>query len=47
MGYHTETPSQFLVRIRVIVVEISPETLNAAFLEWIAGTIAKMPAGSL
>jgi hypothetical protein len=34
MGYHAETPSELLVRIRVILVEIPRETLNAAFLEW-------------
>jgi hypothetical protein len=30
----TETPSKFLVRIRVILAEIPQETLNAVFLEW-------------
>jgi hypothetical protein len=34
MGYRTETPSELLVRIRVIVAEIPRETLNAVFLEW-------------
>jgi hypothetical protein len=34
MGYCTETPSELLVRIRVILAEIPPETLNAVFLEW-------------
>jgi hypothetical protein len=34
MGYRTETPSELLVRIRVILAEILRETLNAAFLEW-------------
>jgi hypothetical protein len=34
MGYRAETPSEFLVRIRVILVEIPRETLNAVFLEW-------------
>jgi hypothetical protein len=34
MGYLAETPSEFLVRIRVILAEIPRETLNAVFLEW-------------
>jgi hypothetical protein len=34
MGYRAETPSEFLVRIRVILVEIPQETLNTVFLEW-------------
>jgi hypothetical protein len=34
MGYRAETLSQLLVRIRVILAEIPPETLNAVFLEW-------------
>jgi hypothetical protein len=34
MGYCAETPSEFLVRIRVILAEIPRETLNAVFLEW-------------
>jgi hypothetical protein len=34
MGYHAETPSELLVRIRVILVEISREILNAVFLKW-------------
>jgi hypothetical protein len=34
MGYRVETPSELLVRIRVILAEISRETLNAVFLEW-------------
>jgi hypothetical protein len=29
-----ETPSELLVRIRVILAEIPRETLNAVFLEW-------------
>jgi hypothetical protein len=29
-----ETPSELLVRIRVIMAEIPRETLNAVFLEW-------------
>jgi hypothetical protein len=33
MGYRAETPSEFLVRIRVILVEIPREILNAVFLE--------------
>jgi hypothetical protein len=35
MGYHAETPSEFLGRIRVILAEIPRENLNAIFLEWI------------
>jgi hypothetical protein len=35
MGYCAETPSELLVRIRVILAEIPRETLNAVFLEWI------------
>jgi hypothetical protein len=34
MGYRAETPSEFLVRIQVIMAEIPWETLNAVFLEW-------------
>jgi hypothetical protein len=34
MEYHVETPSELLVRIRVIMAEIPRETLNAVFLEW-------------
>jgi hypothetical protein len=34
MGYRTETPSELLVHIRVILVEIPRETLDAVFLEW-------------
>jgi hypothetical protein len=34
MGYRAETPSELLARIRVILVEIPRETLNAVFLEW-------------
>jgi hypothetical protein len=45
MGYRAETPSELLVRIRVILAEIPRETLNAVFLEWIDGAIAKMRAG--
>jgi hypothetical protein len=34
MGYRAETPSELLVRIRVILAEIPRETLNSVFLEW-------------
>jgi hypothetical protein len=34
MGYRAETPSELLVRIRVILAEIPRETLSAVFLEW-------------
>jgi hypothetical protein len=34
MGYRTETPSELLVRIRVILSEIPRETLMAVSLEW-------------
>jgi hypothetical protein len=34
MKYRAETPSELLVRIRVILAEIARETLNAVFLEW-------------
>jgi hypothetical protein len=34
MGYRAETPSELLVRIRVILADIPRETLNAVFLEW-------------
>jgi hypothetical protein len=34
MGYRAETPSELLIRIRVILAEIPRETLNAVFLEW-------------
>jgi hypothetical protein len=34
MGYRAETPSELLVRIRVILAEIPGETLNAVSLEW-------------
>jgi hypothetical protein len=34
MGYRAETPSEFLVRIRIILAEIPQEILNAVFLEW-------------
>jgi hypothetical protein len=32
--YRTETPSEFLDRIRVILAENPRESLNAVFLEW-------------
>jgi hypothetical protein len=34
MGYRAQTPSELLVRIRVILAEIPRETLNAVLLEW-------------
>jgi hypothetical protein len=34
MRYRAETPSELLVRIRVILAEIPRETLNSVFLEW-------------
>jgi hypothetical protein len=34
IGYRTETPSELLVYIRVILAEIPRGTLNAIFLEW-------------
>jgi hypothetical protein len=34
VGYRVETPSELLVRIRVILAEILRETLNAVFLAW-------------
>jgi hypothetical protein len=34
MRYRGETPSELLVRIRVILAEIPWETLNVIFLEW-------------
>jgi hypothetical protein len=34
MGYRAETPSELLVRIRVILAEIPRETLNTIFLKW-------------
>jgi hypothetical protein len=47
MEYRAETPSKLLVRIRVILVEMQRETLNAVFLERTDGTIAKMRAGRM
>jgi hypothetical protein len=46
MGYRAETPSGFRVRLRVILAEIPRETLNAVFVEWMDGAIAKMRAGT-
>jgi hypothetical protein len=43
--YRAETPSELLVRIRVILAEIPPETLNSVFIEWMDGAIAKMRTG--
>jgi hypothetical protein len=34
MGYRAETPSELLIRLRVILAEIPRDTLNAVFLEW-------------
>jgi hypothetical protein len=34
MEYRAETPSEFLVRIRLILAEIPRDPLNTAFLEW-------------
>jgi transposase len=34
MGYHAESPSELLIRIRAILSEIPGERLNAVFLEW-------------
>jgi hypothetical protein len=34
MGYRAETPSELLVRIRLILAAIPGDTLNAVFLEW-------------
>jgi hypothetical protein len=45
MGDRAETPSELLVRILVILAEIPRETLNAVFLEWMDGAIARMRAG--
>jgi hypothetical protein len=44
--YRAETPSELLVRIRVILAEIPRETLNPVFLEYrMDGAIAKMRTG--
>jgi hypothetical protein len=45
VGYRAETPSELLVRIRVILPEIPREILNTVFLEFMDGAIAKMRAG--
>jgi hypothetical protein len=45
MEYRAETPSEILIRIRVILAEIPREIFNAVFLEWMDGAIAKMRAG--
>jgi hypothetical protein len=34
MGYHTESLSELLIRIRIILSDIPRDTLNAVFLEW-------------
>jgi hypothetical protein len=34
MEYRAQTPSELLVRMRVILAEIPRETLNAGFLQW-------------
>jgi hypothetical protein len=34
MQYRAETPSELLVRVRVILAEIPRGTLNTVFLEW-------------
>jgi histone-lysine N-methyltransferase SETMAR len=34
MKYHAESPSELLIRIRVILSEIPRKTLNEVFLEW-------------
>jgi hypothetical protein len=44
MEYRAETPSELLVRIRVILAEIRQETLNEVFSR-MDGAIAKMRAG--
>jgi hypothetical protein len=44
MEYRAETPSEFLVHIRVIMAEIPRETFNAVFLERMDGAIATMCA---
>jgi hypothetical protein len=41
MEYRVETPSELIVRIRVILAEIPREILNPVFLEWMDGVIAK------
>jgi hypothetical protein len=44
IGHRAETPSELLVRIRVILAEIPLDTLKAVFLESMDGAIAKMHA---
>jgi hypothetical protein len=34
MEYHAESPSEILIRIRIMLSEIPGATLNAVFLEW-------------
>jgi hypothetical protein len=34
IGHRAETPSELLVRIRIILAEILREILNVVFLEW-------------
>jgi hypothetical protein len=41
MEYRAETPSELLVRIRVILAEIPRETLSAGFLEWMDERLQK------
>jgi histone-lysine N-methyltransferase SETMAR len=36
IGYHAESPSELLIRIRDILSDIPREPLNAVFLEWMA-----------
>jgi hypothetical protein len=43
MGYRAETPSELLIRIRVILAEISRETLRN--FPRMDGAIAKLRAG--
>jgi hypothetical protein len=43
MGYRAETPSELLVRIRIILAEIPREIMNA--VSRMDGAIAKMRAG--
>jgi hypothetical protein len=45
MEWPAETPSELLVRIRVILAEIRREILNTVFLEWMDGAIAKTRPG--
>jgi hypothetical protein len=41
MEYCAETPYEQEVHIRIILAEIPREILNAVFLEWMDGAIAK------